>query len=151
VTYAPIQVSPEDSQFLETHKWTVNRIASRFRVPPEFVGGETGDSMTYANVESRWLNLLATALAPRLARFEAAFTRLLPRPQYVKFNEHGLLRTDLKTQHEIVAGDIQAGILSPDEGRAVFDRPPIPGGAGAQFVTPGASPFPEPKADSDAE
>ncbi|MBK6858026.1 MAG: phage portal protein [Microthrixaceae bacterium] len=58
VTYEAIQVSPEESQFLETIKANKADIAGFFLVPPEMIGGESGNSQTYANVEQRSLNYL---------------------------------------------------------------------------------------------
>jgi HK97 family phage portal protein len=123
----PIQIAPEESQFLETINANVRTIARFFRVPVELLGvGADGTSLTYANVEERNLQLLTYTLAPWFVRVERALTALLPRPQFVKFNEKALLRTDAKTQSEVMATEISSGLLTVDEGRAKLDRPPLP-------------------------
>src|SRR5688572_30039312 len=70
--YRVIQVSPDESQFLETIKANADDVARFFfRRPP----GE-GGSVTYANVEARSLDLLTYTLSGWMVRFEKALTRL---------------------------------------------------------------------------
>jgi HK97 family phage portal protein len=62
--WTPISIAPEESQFVETCKLNVAQIARVFGVPPEMIGGESGQSLTYANIESRALHFLKFSLAP---------------------------------------------------------------------------------------
>jgi Phage portal protein/Caudovirus prohead serine protease len=48
----------EESQFLETQRFNVTQVARVFGVPPEMVGGDAGNSLTYANTEARALDFL---------------------------------------------------------------------------------------------
>lgn len=123
--YIPIQVSPEESQFLATQKYGVASIARIFGVPPEMIAGEAGNSMTYANVEQRSIDFLTYSVQPWLARLEAALATLLPGKQHVKFDTTTLLRTDLKTRIEAGAIGIASRQLLPDEARAWGDLPPL--------------------------
>lgn len=130
--FNPIQVNPEDSQFLETIKATGDDIAKFFfRRPP----GE-GGSVTYANVESRSLDLLTYTLTGWLVPIEKAITRLRPRPRYVKFNADALIRVDLLSRYKAHDTAIRSGFASPDERRELEDMPPIPDGKGAQYLWP---------------
>lgn len=88
-----IQVTPEESQFLDTQKYTAAECA-RIYGPniAEVLGYETGGSMTYANVVDRNNALLTLNLNKWLVRVERMFTRMLPQPQYVRFNTGALLR-----------------------------------------------------------
>jgi phage portal protein BeeE len=72
VKYTPIQVSPEESQFLATQQANVAQVARYFWIPPEMVGGSGGNSMTYANVEQRSLDFLTYAVSFWLKRIEDA-------------------------------------------------------------------------------
>lgn len=130
--FNPIQVSPQDSQFLETIKANADDVARFFfRRPP----GE-GGQVTYANVEARSLDLLTFTLIGWMVRFEKSLTRLRPRPRVVKLNEKGLLRVDALTQAKI--GDIlvRSGLRSRDELREKDDYAPIPDGTGDEFLWP---------------
>jgi HK97 family phage portal protein len=126
VEFTPITISPNESQFVETQRFTVAQIARLFGVPPEMIGGEAGGSLTYANVEQRALDFTTFALGPWVARIEAALSDLLPRGQVVKLNTGALLRADLKTRYEAHSIGIASGFLTVDEARALEDRPPLP-------------------------
>lgn len=119
-----IQVSPDESQFLETAKANADDVARFFfRRPP----GE-GGNITYANVEARSIDLLTYTVNGWLVRLERALSRLRPRPQFVKFNAGALLRTDLKTRYESHVLAVRGGIATANERRELEDMPPISGG-----------------------
>jgi len=123
--FQAIQVNPEESQFLETQKYTAAECA-RIYGPgmPEILGYETGGSMTYANVEQQGLNLLTYALDRWLVRTETMFTALLPPGQFVKINRAALTRTDLLTRYKAHALSLQNKWAVPNEVRQVEDMPP---------------------------
>jgi hypothetical protein len=56
-------ITTEQAQFLGTTRANVATIARYYRVPPERTGGESGGSLTYANVEQRALDFLPSASA----------------------------------------------------------------------------------------
>lgn len=119
-----IQVSPEESQFLETIKANADDVARFFfRRPP----GE-GGQVTYANVEARSLDLLTYTLAGWLVRVEKALTRLRPRPRFVKFNADALIRVDLMSRYKAHDLSIRAGWKSRNDVRRIEDEKPIPDG-----------------------
>ena len=124
--YKPVQVSPNESQFLETHRFTAAECC-RIYGPAyaEVLGYETGGSMTYANVEQRSLDLLKYAVNPWLTRLERWISSLLPQPQSVKFDRDDLLSTDLLTRYRAHAIGVAAHFLHPDEAREEEDLPPL--------------------------
>jgi HK97 family phage portal protein len=124
--FKQILVPPEESQFLDTQRLTVQQIARIYGVPPEMIAAEAGNSLTYANVEQRSIDFLTYAVNPWLVRLETALTDLVARGQYVKFNAGGLLRTDLKTRYESYEIGLRAGFLTVDEVRELEDREPLP-------------------------
>jgi HK97 family phage portal protein len=126
VRWQAISVAPEESQFLDSQRFTVQQIARAYRIPPELIGADSGNSMTYSNLESRDLTLLKYAVDPHLVRLENALTELLPRGVYVKFNRAALLRTDTKTRYEAHEIGLRAGFLTVDEARELEDREPLP-------------------------
>lgn len=123
--YEQIQVSPNESQFLETQKYNVAQISRIFGVPPEMIAAEAGNSMTYANVEQRSLDFLTYSVQPWLTRLEAFLGTLLPGKRHVRFDTAVLLRTDLETRLKATAIGIASHQLLPDEARAMGDLPPF--------------------------
>jgi HK97 family phage portal protein len=125
--FQPISISPEESQFLATSRANIATVARYFGVQPELIGGESGGSLTYANVEQRALDFLQFGLAPWLVRMETAISGLLSSTTTVKFNAAALVRTDLLTRYQAHESAIRAGWKLPSEVRELEDLPPIPG------------------------
>jgi HK97 family phage portal protein len=125
--FQPVSINPEESQFLETTRANVATVARYFGVQPELVGGESGGSLTYANVEQRALDFLQFGLAPWLVRLETALSALLSSTTTVKFNAGALVRTDLLTRYQAHESAIRAGWKLRSEVRELEDLPPIAG------------------------
>ena len=134
-TWKPLSITPEQAQFLETQKFQVDQVARFFGIVPPLVGGSMGDSLTYSNME--WLDIHQQkyAMAPRLKRFEAAFSRFLPGDQQMRFNVDGLLRTDAKTRWRVHESAVKLGVRSRNEVRALEDENPI-GPQGDVYLDP---------------
>ncbi|RMH69951.1 MAG: phage portal protein [Actinomyces sp.] len=129
VSYTPIQVPANESQFLETQEAVVNDIARAFDLPVEVLGGSArGSSVTYANREQRSLDLLAFSVDPWLVLLEEAWTSNLPRPQFVRVNRSALLRTDATARVKVHESALRAGWRTVNEVRALEDLPPVPDG-----------------------
>ncbi len=125
-TFTPIQIAPEESQFLETSKMTSAECCRIFGPGiAEILGYETGGSLTYTNVEQQALHLLTYALDPWLTRIERAFTALLPAGQYARINRGALLRTDILTRYRAHQIAIRNMIQAPSEARELEDMPPL--------------------------
>ena len=133
VEFRQIQVSPEDSQFLDLMRFSGAEIAGFFGLMPEHVGLPVdGTALQYSNRENRQQDLLQDAVMPVLIPLQEGLSALLPRPQRVRFNPAGLLRADLKARYDSykVAAEIGniAGepFLTVDEMRDLEDREPLP-------------------------
>ena len=141
--YERISVAPDEAQFLDQQRFTVEQIARIYGVFPEMIGGATsGSSVTYANREQRAADFLTFGLMPYLIALEDGLSGLVPGPNRVKFNVDGVLRSDLKTRYEAHAIGIDSGFLTVDEVRQLEDRPPLP------ETTP---PMPDQEVPSDEE
>jgi HK97 family phage portal protein len=125
--FQPITIPPEEAQFLETTRANVATVARYFGVQPELIGGESGGSLTYANVEQRALDFLTFGLRPWLVRPEVALSVLLSSTTTVKFNAAALVRTDLLTRYQAHESAIRAGWKLRSEVRELEDLPPIAG------------------------
>lgn len=139
--YQQIQVAPNESQFLETNGWTAAECCRIFG--PGYVqifGYETGDSLTYANVEQRSLDMLTYAVDPWLVRMERMLSQLLPADQHAKFNRAGLLRTDMLTRYRTHEIALRNKIETVNEVRRTEDMPPVEWGDEPQAIAAPAGP-----------
>lgn len=135
-----ISIPPNQAQFLNTLQLTANQTAAIFGIDPREIGGSGADgSITYVNDESKSLDRINN-MRPYLVRFEEMVRRILPERQYVKLNVGATLRTDVKTQTEIVGSKIQDGRMSVNEARELEDLPPVPGGDYHNVPAPKAEP-----------
>jgi HK97 family phage portal protein len=142
-SYSPIQSDPSSAGLDAARQRIATDIAIAFHVPPSMVGGTSG-SMTYTNLEADQASLEVRALAPVYRRIERALSRLMPAPDYVRFNADAVLRTDARTRSAIASEMVRAGIKSRDELRELEELPPIPDGSGGAFLwPPGAVTLPE--------
>jgi HK97 family phage portal protein len=134
VKYRPISVAPNESQFLETIKATANQIAAIYGVPPEKIGGTTGNPLTYTTVEQNSIDLLTWTLRPWLARLEEAFSLLRPPTEECAFDADAMLRTDTLTRYETHRIARQIGLNNVDELRASENEAPLPNGQGQDYT-----------------
>lgn len=150
--YKQIQIAPEESQFLQTMKYSGGQICGIYRVPPELVGeASEGSAITYANVESRGLDFLTFTMQRWISHWERWLTELTPASQYVKLDVSPLLRTDALTRWQIHHLQVGARILAQDEIRALEDIAPMTDAQRAQIdalVMPIAPPIGSPKIGS---
>lgn len=129
--YQAIQINPEESQFLDTQKYSAAECARIFGPGvPEVLGYDTGGSMTYTNIEQRSIDLLKFTLDRWLVRAERVLSAdMLPRPRYVKFNRGALLATDLLTRYRSYEIGLRNKFLVVDEVRDTEDKGPVEWGA----------------------
>lgn len=103
LSYKAISVPPEESQFLETIRASATEVANIFHLPPSLVGGDSGDSMTYSNIESQHIQIARLALSPFVTRIEKMIFRYTPRPQSARFNMDEFLRADTLSRYQAYA------------------------------------------------
>lgn len=125
--YEMISVTANESQFLDTMKAGVPDICRFLGVPADMIDAESGsNNVTYANVTQRNLQLLILNLQPAIVRREAALSRLLPRPRFVKLNTDAVLRMDPATREDMLGRMVATyKTLAPSEARALSNRPPF--------------------------
>ena len=122
--FTPVAISPVDAQLTAAREWTTRDTALAFGVPP-YMLGVPGDSSTYANVESRMIELRTFTLLPWQRRIEACLDSELPRGTSLKIASDALLRADTKSRYESYKIALDSGFMTVDEVRALEDRPPL--------------------------
>jgi len=124
--WTPHQVIDATSSMLERRRASVVEIARFFDVPADMIDGAvSGQSVTYANVSQRNLQLLVTSLGPVLTRRERVLSSALPRPRFVRFDQDAILRMDPSGRTTMQAAQVAGGLRTADEVRAVDGLPPL--------------------------
>jgi HK97 family phage portal protein len=123
-----INISPEESQFLETRKLQTGQIARLFRVPPYKIGEVDRSTSWGSGIEEQGIGYVVHTLGAYLSRIESALNRQLPRPQYTKFNVTALLRGNSRDRFVSYAIARQWGWLSVNDIRRLEDLPPVADG-----------------------
>jgi HK97 family phage portal protein len=129
--FQALGVSHEDSQFLESRRFSTEEIARVFGVPPHMIGGDTPGGLTYSNAETESLRLLKHTLGPWLARIASAvnFACISPlerRQMYAEYLPDALLATDTAGRYAAYQTGLAAGFLTIDEVRRKENLPALP-------------------------
>ena len=127
--FVKFTITPEEAQFLQTRAFQVEDIASRiYGVPPHMVGLTEKQTSWGTGLEQQVIGFVRFSLLHRIVRFETAMSSLLPRGQFLRLNQRGLLRADSATETEVLTKQLQNGVINFDTWRALLDLPPRPGG-----------------------
>lgn len=124
-------VSNADAELLEVRKYSVLDICRFFGVHPYMVFAD--QSTNYKEAENSQINFLNQTLQPLILQIEQEFSvKLLPRSrrasERIRFDLSRLFATDLRTRAEYVKSSVEAGVMTPNEGRIFENREPIEGG-----------------------
>lgn len=131
-TLTPLDVKLADSQFIDVKKYSALQIASAFGIKPNQIGDY--EKSSYASAEAQQLSFYVDTLLYILKQYEEELNyKLLSKEEidngyYFKFNVGVLLRADLKTQIETLSQAVSNFIYTPNEARALLDKPAVPGG-----------------------
>jgi len=138
--YQAIQISPEESQFLNTQAVSGEKVCRFFGMKPQHIGiAPSGSSLTYANLEDNLADFLTFPLTPWIVSWEEVLAELTPVGQYVKCDTSPLLRTDMLSRFTAYHMMIGSRMATQDEARAMEDMPPLTDEQRAQvdaLVTP---------------
>jgi len=129
-----IGISPQDSQLIESQKFSVVEIARVFRVPLNLIMDY--ERSTYSNVTEQNRSFLTHTLQPWLTRIEQSISKtLLTESEKSKYIvEHltqGFLRADTKTRYESYKIAVDAGFLTIDEVRQLENLNKLEGQGGS--------------------
>jgi HK97 family phage portal protein len=132
--YTPIGIPPEQLQYIQEQKFSVEQIARIFGVPPHLIGAM--DKPTYASVEQQSIEFVRYTLYPYVRVLEQAVDKALldPTKYAYKFNLNAFERGDISTRYNSYATGRQWGWLSVNDVRTMEDMNTIEGGD--DYLTP---------------
>lgn len=137
----PVGFEPAKGQMTEARLFQIQEIARVYQLPPVFL--QDLSKGTFSNTEQQDLTLTKHLIGQWAKAFEDELNLKLfgwrGRKRRVKHNLDGLQRGTFKERIEGLARAIQTAQMTPDEARAIEDRPPDPNGKGAQLYIQGAT------------
>lgn len=136
-----VGVDPDKGQMTEARLFQIQEIARIWGLPPVFL--QDLSKGTFSNTEQQDLQLVKHVIGQWAKAFEDELDLKLfglqRRGRKVKHNLDGMQRGSFKDRIEGIARAIQTAQMTPDEARALEDRPPDPTGAGAKLYIQGAT------------
>lgn len=128
----PLDIKLTDAQFFELRKYNALQIGAAFGVKPNQLNDY--EKSSYANSEMQQLSFLVDTALFIIKGYEEEINYKCVPPDkeqngyYYKFNERAILRTDSKTQTEILTMEVDKGIRKPNEARRKIDLSDTDGG-----------------------
>jgi HK97 family phage portal protein len=118
--YQAIGIPPDQLQFIEQQKFSVEQIARIYGVPPHLIGAM--DKPTYASVEQQGLEYLQYTLTPIVASIEKSIgSMLLETPFFYKLNIASFERSSIASRYAAYAVARQWGWMSVNDIRELED------------------------------
>lgn len=129
----PWTMTAEDAQFLESRQYQVEEVARLFGVPKELLSA-SGATSWGSGIQELVRGFSRFTLPAYTTPIEEALSRLLANPRFCEFEMAGLLQGTPAEEIDLLIRQVEAGLLTPDEARAIRNLPPLP--AGPQPATP---------------
>ena len=130
-TISPLNLSAEDSQFLETRQHNVEEIARWYGVPPHKLQHLL--RATFSNIEEQNIDFVIDSLLPWLKIWEQELWRKLLSVEeqagmFFEFNVMALLRGNSAGRSAYFQTMLTNGVLNRNEVRAIENYNPVEGG-----------------------
>ena len=148
-TFSPLSAPLADMEFVASQQLSKTTIANIFHLPPSYIGGSLGDSLTYQTVEGNRIQFATQAVTPvtvNIQKFVAADRGIFPFPSwYPEFSLTGLLRGDSASRAQFYNVLYDMNAITPNEIRGLENMPPIANGdeTKSAIAPPPAQPMPE--------
>lgn len=126
----PVGFDPAKGQMTEARQFQIVEIARLYNLPPVFLQDLTHG--TFSNTEQQDLHLVKHVIAQHAKAFEEELNlKIFGRKSGGRYCEHNLdalMRGDFKSRIEALAKGVQTSLYTPDEARALDNRPPLKNG-----------------------
>lgn len=149
---APLAMTAEDAQWIESRKFSRTDIAMFFGVPPHMIGDTEKSTSWGTGIDSQTQGFVTFSAEDDLTTWEETINRDLVADNdndkniYARFNRAALVKADIKVRWEAHVKALQWGVMSPNEVRALEDLNPRPDG---DIYYPPPNTAGDPKQDKD--
>jgi HK97 family phage portal protein len=123
--FTPWTMTAQDAQFLESRQFSIREIARWFGIPPHLLMETSAASNWGTGIEQQNLGLARFNLVSWTCRVEQTLSTLLPKPRFVEYDFAGLERPAPEVEIALLISQVQAGLLTLDEARAIRNLPPL--------------------------
>lgn len=128
LTFTPWTMTAVDAQFLQSRQFQIEEIARWTGVPPFELMQTEKQTSWGTGIEAQQRGLGRTVLAPWATRVQEACSRLLSTNRFIEFDFAGLERPTPAEEIDLLLKQVEGGLLTLNEARAVRNMPPVPGG-----------------------
>lgn len=138
----PVGIDPEKGQMTEARLFQVQEFARVWQLPPMFLQDLTKGN--FANTEQQDLHLVKHLIAQWAKALEAQaslkiYGRDAAGQKYIEHNLDGLMRGDFKSRSDALGRAIQTAQITPNEARALENRPKSSNPAADELLVQGAT------------
>lgn len=126
--FQPWIATAVDQQHLESRVHQVEEVARIFGVPPHLLGQTEKATSWGTGITEQNRGLARYTLMAWTSRIEQRLSRLLPNKQFCEFDYAGLLQGSAQEELDMLIRQVEVGLLTVDEARAVRNLPPLPAG-----------------------
>jgi HK97 family phage portal protein len=131
-TFSPLTAPLADMEFVASQQLSKTTIANIFHLPPSYIGGSVGDSLTYQTVEGNRIQFATQAITPltvNIQKFVGSDRGIFPFPSwYPEFSLQALMRGDSAARSAFYQAMSTVAKMTPNEIRGLENMPPIQGG-----------------------
>ena len=121
-----LDLKPDELQFLETQKFDTTQIARLLGITASIMlAAVDGSTLTYQNIEQRWIEFADYTLAAYAGEIEELFNRLLPRGREARFDWDSSGRTNTSERYAAYASALEHQWMTVDEVRADRGLAPV--------------------------
>lgn len=129
--YKPFAISNDSAQMIDARKYNRSLIAGLFRVPAHLINDL--EKATFSNVEHLDLSFVKHTLRPIAKNIEQRLNLTLltdseSENYNIAFNFDAMLRGDMVSRTQALTSQVQTGLRTINEARALENLPPLPSG-----------------------
>lgn len=124
--FTPWTMPAQDLQFIESRVHQVEEVARIFGVPPHLLGQTEKQTSWGTGVTEQNRGLARYTLMPWTSRIEQRLTRLLPNKNLCEYDFAGLLQGSAQEELDMLIRQVEVGLLTLNEARAIRNLPPLP-------------------------
>jgi HK97 family phage portal protein len=126
LTFTPWTMTAQQAQFLESRQFQIEEISRWTGVPPHLLMQTDKQTSWGTGVDEQNRGLSRFVLGHWAQRFEQRASRELARPRWCEFDFAGLERPNFAVEIDLLIKQVEAGLLTVNEARAVRNLPPLP-------------------------
>lgn len=145
--FTPWTMSHEDAQFLESRQFQIEEIARWFGVPPYELMQTEKQTSWGTGIEAQQRGLARQVIGPWVKRLEERISRLLPTGRHLEFEFAALERPTPEAEIALLIRQVQGGLMTVNEARAIRNMRPIEGGDGIAATPPPSPPSSDEEVD----